>query len=81
MLIFLSASSEEELIERLRRRQTESEGQLRYRIRVAQDEMRRIGEFDYIVINHESELGKTVDQVLYIIAAEHCRVQQRDVKL
>lgn len=81
VLIFLSASSEEELVERLRRRKTESEAQLQYRIRVAQDEMRRIGEFDYVVINHECALDQAVDRVLHIIAAEHCRVQQRVVTL
>lgn len=81
VLIFLSASSEEELVERLRRRKTESEVQLKYRIRVAQEEMRRMGEFDYVVVNHECALDMAVDQVLHIIAAEHCRVQQRVVTL
>jgi len=48
---------------------------------LAREEMRRVGEFDYVVINHESELDETVDQVLHIISAEHCRVQQRHVTL
>ena len=81
VLIFLRASTEDELAERLRRRKTESEEQLQYRIRVAYDEMRRIGEFDYVVTNHECALDQTVDRVLHIIDAEHCRVQQRVVTL
>ncbi|HOU13385.1 MAG TPA: guanylate kinase [Anaerolineae bacterium] len=81
ILIFLSAASEEELYERLQRRKTESEEQLRYRMRVAREEMRRIGEFDYVVINHECGLDETVDQVLHIIAAEHSRVYPRHVTL
>ncbi|MEJ5309728.1 MAG: guanylate kinase [Anaerolineae bacterium] len=81
ILIFLAAASEEELYARLQRRQTESEEQLRYRMRVAREEMRRIGEFDYVVINRECGLDETVEQVLHIIDAEHCRVQQRHVTL
>lgn len=81
ILVFLSATSEEELYERLQRRSTESEEQLRYRMHVAQEEMRRIGEFDYVVINYECGLDETVDQVLHIMAAEHCRVNPRHVTL
>ncbi len=81
ILIFLSAASEEELYKRLERRQTESEEQLRYRMGLAREEMRRIGEFDYVVINRECGLDETVEQVLHIISAEHCRVQQRRVTL
>jgi guanylate kinase len=81
ILVFLTAASEEELYERLRSRQTESEEQLRYRMGLARDEMRRIGEFDYVVVNRECGLDETVEQVLHIISAEHCRVQQRHVTL
>jgi guanylate kinase len=81
ILIFLSAASEEELYERLQRRQTESAEQLHYRMELAREEMRRIGEFDYVVINRECALDEAVEQVLHIISAEHCRVQQRHVTL
>jgi len=81
VLIFLSAASDEELYERLQRRQTESEEQLLHRMGLAREEMRRIGEFDYVVINRECALDETVDQVLRIVSAEHCRVQQRHVTL
>ncbi|MFN2110546.1 MAG: guanylate kinase [Anaerolineae bacterium] len=81
ILIFLSAASEEELYARLQRRQTETEEQLHHRMELAREEMRRIGEFDYVVINRECALDETVDQVLRIISAEHCRVQQLHVTL
>ena len=81
ILIFLAAASEEELYTRLQRRQTESEEQLRYRMGLAREEMRRMGEFDYVVVNRECGLDETVEQVLHIISAEHCRVQQRHVTL
>jgi len=81
ILIFLTAASEEELYERLQSRKTESEEQLLYRMGLARDEMRRMGEFDYVVVNRECGLDETVEQVLHIISAEHCRVQQRHVTL
>ncbi len=81
ILIFVSAASEAELYARLRRRQTEAEEQLRYRMHVAREEMRRIGEFDYVIVNREGELNDAVDQVLHIIAAEHCRATPRHVTL
>ena len=81
VLIFLSASSEEELIERLHRRKTESQEQFQRRILMAREEMRRIGEFDYVVVNRDQELDRTVDQILSLIATEHCRVHPRQVTL
>jgi guanylate kinase len=81
VLIFLSASSEKELIERLRRRKTESEDQFQRRIETARKEMAKIEGFDYVVINREAELDATVDHVLEIISAEHHRVHPRQVNL
>lgn len=81
ILIFLSASSEEELIERLRKRRTESEAQLRQRIETARQEMERIGEFDYVVVNAECALDNAANKVLQIIQAEHLRVRPRRVSL
>ena len=81
ILIFLSASSEQELVERLRKRRTESEPQLQRRIETARQEMEHLAEFDYLVINRECELDAAVDQVLGIIVAEHLRVHPRQVSL
>lgn len=80
-LIFLVTASNDELIERLQQRKTESGAQLTYRIRMAQDEMARLAEFDYVVVNPDGQLDKAVDRVLSIITAEHCRVHQRQVTL
>ncbi len=81
ILIFLSASSEGELVERLRKRRTESDSQLQRRIETARQEMGHITDFDYVVINRECELDRAVDQVLNIIDAEHHRVIPRRVSL
>lgn len=81
VLIFLSASSEEELITRLRQRHADTEAQIQTRIAMSRDEMKRIGEYDYVVINRDGALTEAVDQVLTIIEAEHCRAHPRRVTL
>jgi guanylate kinase len=76
--IFLSCESEDELIDRLRRRRTESEEDLRHRLETVLQEMARIPDFDYVVANKRNALDAAVDDVVAIIRAEHCRsVPQR----
>jgi len=81
VLIFLTASSEEELEQRLRARGCDLPEQIQKRIATAREEMKRLSEFDYVVINRDGELDRAVDDVLAIIRAEHCRVEPRIVKL
>jgi len=79
--IFLSAPSEEELVDRLRRRRTESACNLRHRIEVAREEMERIPEFDYLVVNRDGLLDETVLRIVAIMEAEKSCVQWRKVEL
>lgn len=81
VLIFLSAASEEELVERLSRRRTESDVQLGRRIKTARQEMTTIEGFDYVVINSQCQLDLAADHVLSIIEAEHHRVHPRQAQL
>jgi guanylate kinase len=81
VLIFLTTSSEQELVDRLEKRDTESSEDLKLRIATARQEFKRIDEFDYIVVNRDSHLDETVDTITAIIDAEHHRVQPREVKL
>jgi guanylate kinase len=81
ILIFLTASSEEELITRLQARRTESPEQLKIRIATSRQEMKRLQEFDYVVVNLQHRLDEAVAQVVSIIAAEHSRVHPRRVAL
>ncbi|MBN1247960.1 MAG: guanylate kinase [Anaerolineae bacterium] len=81
ILIFLSAASEEELIERLSRRRTESDVQLQRRVKTARQEMTTVETFDYVVINGQCQLDRAADQVLSIIEAEHHRVHPRQAQL
>jgi guanylate kinase len=81
LLIFLTAESEAELVRRLSARKTETPEGLNLRIATAREEMKRIGEFDYVVVNRENHLDETVDSILAIIRAEHLRVHKRKVTL
>ena len=81
ILIFLTTSSEQELVDRLEKRSTESSEDLKMRIATARQEFKRIGEFDYIVVNRDSQLDETVDTIQAIIEAEHHRVEPRKVNL
>jgi guanylate kinase len=81
VLIFLVASSEEELISRLRARKTESSADLETRLATVRQEMARISEFDYLVVNRHNHLDDTVHHIAAIITAEKCRVKQRRIEL
>jgi guanylate kinase len=69
------------LINRLRARKTETPEGLNLRIAMARQEMKRIEEFDYVVVNRHQALEDTVGTILAIIKAEHHRVNPRKVTL
>ncbi len=77
--IFLTAASEDELVERLRRRRTEDDAQLRQRIEMAREELERAAAFKYSVVNRECNLDETVDAILAIMHAERNRVDWQPV--
>ena len=79
--IFLTAESEEELVRRLMERKTEATDKLKMRIATARQELKRVFEFDYVVVNQGNRLGETVNQVLGIIAAEKARTDWTPVQL
>ena len=79
--IFLTAESEEALVERLRRRHTEDEAQLQRRIETARAELGRAHEFRYRVVNRECALDATVEAVIAIMQAEKSRIDWQPVAL
>jgi guanylate kinase len=81
IFIFLSPNSEEDLVKRLTERKSETTEGLFLRIATARQEMKRINEFDYVVINADLEQSVAVNQVLAIIDAAHCRVKQEPIIL
>ncbi|NOR82818.1 MAG: guanylate kinase [Ardenticatenales bacterium] len=81
VLVFIVAGSEEELVQRLRARRTEKPDAINTRVATARQELQRIGEFDYCVVNPQGNVDAAVDGILAIINAEHARVHQRQVRL
>lgn len=81
VFIFLVTSSEEEMVNRLQQRKTETPEELEKRISTAREEIGRIGEFEYFVVNRDGQLDRTVDDIMSIITAEKCRVHQRTIDL
>lgn len=81
VFIFLVAPSTRELARRLERRLTESPADLALRLRTAEEEMKELPLFDYVVVNRSGEVGRAVHTIEAIIAAEKCRVNPRRVVL
>jgi guanylate kinase len=81
VLIFLTTRDEDEMVQRLKLRKTETPEGLRLRIATARQELKRLNEFDYVVVNREHMLDHTVDVILSIIEAEHHSVHHRQATL
>ena len=81
LLIFLTCQDEQELVDRLMQRETETTESLKTRIETARQELTRIDEFDYVVLNKHSQLDDAVDSILDIIQSEHERAIPRKVTL
>ena len=59
LLIFITTDSEEEMVSRLRQRQTETPDALALRIATARQELKRVDAFDYVIVNHDALLDHT----------------------
>lgn len=79
--IFLTAESEESLITRLIERKSETAEGLNLRIATAREEMKRLGEFDYCVVNTQGKQNEAVDRIIAIVDAEHSRVKRNQIEL
>jgi guanylate kinase len=81
IFIFLIAESEAALIQRLRERKSETAEGLNLRIATARQEMKRINEFDFCVVNVQEKQEETVAKIKAIILSEHQRVNQQPITL
>ncbi len=79
--VFLTTRTEEGLVERLQRRKQDTAEGMALRTATARQEMKRMIEFDYCVVNPEGDPEVAVDRVLSIIDAAHCRMIQEPVEL
>ena len=81
ILIFLTASSREEWVNRLLERRSETPEELEIRFKTAAQEFAMIDQFDYLVVNSEHHLDKTIEDIQAIIRSEHMRTTPRKVDL
>jgi len=81
VFIYLGPASFDELVQRLRRRGTETEEAFQKRIQQAREELRQLPRYDYLVINRQGQLECAVAQVKAIITAERLRVHPREIHL
>jgi len=79
--VFLTTRSENGLVSRLHQRKQDTAEGMALRTATARQEMKRVQEFDYCVVNPEGHPEVAVDHVLSIIDAAHCRIDQRPVEL
>ena len=77
LLIFIIPPSLTTLEERLRRRKTESEIELRQRLDIAKSEVLEIEHYDYWVHNPENAVQDAVQQIQAIISAERSRIDAK----
>ena len=81
IFIFLMPPSTEELANRLKQRQSQPVAELNLRLNKAQEEIRSLSPFDYVVVSYKNELDITVSEINAIITAEKCRVKPRVARL
>ncbi len=79
--IFLTPPSMDELLIRLKQRQTESSPDLNLRLKTAEEEVKQLPLFDYVVVNMEDKIDLAVSDIKAIITAEKCRVTPREITL
>jgi guanylate kinase len=81
VFIFLTPPSMEEVITRLKQRHTESALDLALRIKTAEEEIKQLSLFDYVIINKQDEVDLAVSEIKAIISAEKCRVNRKKITL
>lgn len=72
VLVFLVPPSFEILKKRLLSRSTESPEEIERRLKTAEEEYKKIPEYDYLVVNDKIE--EAIEQIKAIIMAERCRI-------
>lgn len=77
ILIFIIPPSFATLEKRLRRRDTESETELKQRLDIAKSEVRMIRHYDYWVGNPQGAIKQAVQQIQTIITAERSRIDTK----
>lgn len=75
VLIFVAPPSLNELANRLKRRNKDSEEILQMRLKESKEELQAVWHYDYVVVNDQFE--EALERMKAIITAERCRVVRR----
>jgi guanylate kinase len=81
VFIFLMPPSREELTLRLNQRRTELPFDLALRLKTAEEELKQLPLFDYVVYNQRDNIDRAISDITAIINAEKCRVTPREISL
>jgi len=81
IFILVVPPTKEELVTRLKGRQTESPPDLSLRIKAVEEELKQLPLFDYIIVNRQDKIELAISDIKAIIAAEKCRVSAREIAL
>ncbi len=73
--IFLLPPSMEALWQRISGRGTDSLQVMKQRFAAANQELHRVWQYDYVVVNQDDQVGYTVERLEAIVAAEKCKVK------
>ena len=79
--IFMLPASLDELRGRLTGRMTETPSEMELRLKVAEEELARVSDFDYRVVNRDNCLEQAISDIDAIISAEKCRMKPRMAQL
>jgi guanylate kinase len=71
----------QELATRLRQRNTEAKMDLELRLQTAEQEVKKLHTFDYIVVNQQQQIDRVISDIRAIITAEKFRVTPREYNL
>lgn len=79
VFIFITTPTREELIERLKGRETDLQEEQKRRLEIAEQEIQQVYNYDYLIINHNDQALVCAEKVWAIIIAESCRVGRKDI--
>ncbi len=81
VFILLMPPSMAELSQRLTERHTETPFDLALRLKTAEEELKQIALFDYVIYNQRDDIDLAISDIKAIITAEKCRIIPREIVL
>jgi len=79
--VFLTTPTEEEMIQHLRERKTDSDAQIAIRVAYARKELEMLPRFQYAVVNRQDKLEETARVLWAILTATRARTDYKRVRI